>query len=381
MLCEVCGAVLEGKFAAFCPYCGMRQDCAEDDTPGYVQEILERGFSALRDDDFSMAVRYFECVLSDDPENGRANLGMLMTVAGVHDEAELAEFLMENAQQDDVMLKAYLRRVMEVSPDEMNEVFRDEYHDARALMRAEKYAEALRIFRDIMDYHTDASYMAGECMRQLAGVISGKLRPSVSAGEKKCSDDSEIEGLCRELEEMRDRYIEAIDVGCPSTPDDEYIFAVNASRLEHYVRLLCSGYDLPDDIRKLRYMNDARAVLRMTREFLERRIDSYEDTLTQDTADTPEQPAMTHEASDIPGEATLTHDTVDMPEQPAMTHESSDTPEQPAMTHDSSDTPEQAMTHDSSDIPRWLKLAIITIGLIILALMFAPTLSEIIALL
>ena len=262
MLCDGCVTALDGECPDFCPFFGIRQDYG---TPVCVQEILELGFASLRSDDFRMAVRYFGRVLSYDSKNGRALLGMLIASAEAHGENELAEILKENMQQDNAIFQHILRKTMEFAPDEIRGVFSDDYYDACKLMKAGKYKKALRIFRAIKDYHSDASDMADECLRLLAIDITGALKSSVPLEKKEIAIDPEILSIRHELQAMIDRYVGAVD-----EKSSEYIFAVNASHLERYMKLSYSDHILSDKIRKLKFLNDARSILRMTREFLER---------------------------------------------------------------------------------------------------------------
>ena len=326
MLCDGCGAILEGECSDYCPFFGIRQDY---DAPGCVQEILECGFDSLRSDDFRGAIRYFGRVLSSNSKNERALLGMLIASAEAHSEAELAEILKENTQQDNVIFHHILQKTMEFAPEEVREIFSDDYYDACALMKAGKYNNALRIFRSIKDYHSDASYMADECLRLLAVDITRTLKPSVTLEEKKIAIDPEISAIRQELQVMIDRYV---NTKSPSSPNEEYIFAVNASHLERYMKLSCSDHVFSDNIRRLKFLNDARSILRMTREFLERFDPS------------PKDPA--------PQEEILI---------PAQQDEISVT--------------------NTRKIPSWLQFTVITISFIILALMLAPTLSMIASLL
>ena len=330
MLCDGCRIVLDGECPDYCPFFGIRQ---AHNAPGCVQEILELGFDSLRSNDFRMAVRYFGRVLSYDSKNGRALLGMLIASAEAHSEAELSEILKENIQHDNDVFQHILSKTMEFAPDEIREVFSDDYHDACALMRAGKYNKALRIFRAIKDYHSDASDMADECLRLLAVDITGTLKPSVTPEEKKISVDPEIEAIRQELQVMIDRYV---DAKSPSLPNEEYIFAVNASHLERYLKLSYSDYVFSDGIKRLKFLNDARSILRMTREFLERVDDS------------PKDPAPKEDIT---------------------------------ISTEAPDTQNELPAVNTRKIPRWLQITVITAGFILLALMLAPTLSMIIALL
>ncbi|MBQ3399480.1 MAG: hypothetical protein IJG51_11380 [Synergistaceae bacterium] len=325
MLCDGCRIVLDGECPDYCPFFGIRQ---AHNAPGCIQEILECGFDSLRSYDFRRAVRYFGRVLSYDSKNGRALLGMLIASAEAHSETELSEILKENMQQDNAIFQHILRKTMEFAPDEIREVFSDDYYDARSLMKAGKYNDALRIFRAIKDYHSDASDMADECLRLLAVDITGTLKPSVSPEEKEIAIDPEISAVRQELQVMIDRYA---DAKSPSSPNEEYIFAVNVSHLERYMKLSYSDHVLSDKIRRLKFLNDARSILRMTREFLERKDQATkEDSLTSAKAPVQEN------------------------ERPAV---------------------------NTRKVPSWLQFSVITVGFILLALMLAPTLSMIIALL
>ena len=325
MLCDGCRIVLDGECPDYCPFFGIRQ---AHNAPGCVQEILELGFDSLRSNDFRMAVRYFGRVLSYDSKNGRALLGMLIASAEAHGENELAEILKENMQQDNAIFQHILRKTMEFAPDEIREVFSDDYYDACALMRAGKYNNALRIFRAIKDYNSDASDMAAECLRLLAVNIAVALKPSVSPEEKKIAIDPEIEAVRQELQAMIDRYA---DEESPSSPNEEYIFAVNVSHLERYLKLSYSDHVLSDKIKRLKFLNDARSILRMTRQFLERKDQAPKEEI-QISTEVPEQ----------------------QDEIPAV---------------------------NTRKIPRWLQFTVITVGFIILALMLAPTLLMIVSLL
>lgn len=330
MLCDECKIILDGECPDFCPFFGIRQAY---NAPGCVQEILERGFDSLRSNDFRGAVRYFGRVLSYDSKNGRALLGMLIASAEAHSENELSEILKENTQQDNAIFQHILRKTMEFAPDEIREVFSDDYYDARSLMKAGKYNDALQMFRAIKDYHSDASDMAEECLRRLPAGIAGTLEPSETPEEKKISIDPEIEAVRQELQAMIDRYA---DEKSPSSPNEEYIFAVNVSHLERYLKLSYSDHVLSDKIRRLKFLNDSRSILRMTRQFLER-IDV-----------SPKAPAPQEDIS-ISTEVTEKQDEI-----PAV---------------------------NTRKIPRWLQFTVITVGFIILALMLAPNLLMILALL
>ncbi|MBQ6417372.1 MAG: hypothetical protein IJJ91_01745 [Synergistaceae bacterium] len=324
MLCDGCKIIIDGECPDYCPFFGIRQ---AHNAPGCIQEILEYGFDSLRSNDFRGAVRYFGHVLSYDSKNGRALLGMLIASAEAHSEDELSEILKENLQQDNAIFQHILRKTMEFAPDEIREVFSDDYYDARSLMKAGKYNDALQIFRAIKDYHSDASDMAEECLRRLPAGIAGTLKPSETPEEKKIEIDPEIEAVRQELQAMIDRYA---DEESPSSPNEEYIFSVNVSHLERYLKLSYSEHVLSDKIRRLKFLNDARSILRMTRKFLERKDQAPK------------------EDSPIPAEVTEKQD-----ETPAV---------------------------NTRKIPRWLQFTVITVGFIILALMLAPNLLMILTL-
>ena len=127
---------------------------------------------------------------------------------------------------------------------------------------------------------------------------------------------------------MIDRYA---DEESPSSPNEEYIFAVNVSHLERYLKLSYSDHVLSDKIKRLKFLNDARSILRMTRQFLERKDQAPKEEI-QISTEVPEQ----------------------QDEIPAV---------------------------NTRKIPRWLQFTVITVGFIILALMLAPTLLMIVSLL
>ena len=328
MLCDGCVTALGGECPDFCPFFGIRQ---AHNAPGCVQEILELGFDSLRCDDFRRAIRYFGRVLSYDSKNGRALLGMLIASAEAHSENELSDILKENMQQDNAIFQHILRKTMEFAPDEIRGVFSDDYYDACKLMKAGKYKKALRIFRAIKDYHSDASDMADECLRLLAIDITGALKSSVPLEKKEIAIDPEILSIRHELQAMIDRYVGAVD-----EKSSEYIFAVNASHLERYMKLSYSDHILSDKIRKLKFLNDARSILRMTREFLER------------SNNIPKVPAL---QEDIPISIEAQAQQIEIP------------------------------VPNTRKVPRWLQFTVITVGFILLALMLAPTLLMILALL
>lgn len=219
--CGACGGALdvqEGSRIAYCPYCGMKQTLPEDDAKileilGKTENTLKRGFMLLEDGDFEKADGCFDRVLDSEPENGRAYLGKLMANIEAHDKFELAERLKDGlddleAWSDIDAVNALLSRVMQFAPDEMREVFSEDYHDALFLMKKGSYRKALAVFWGLRNYHPDAVEKAAECCKMmdttLAKVLSSEpvQHESVSALMSKAGDRA----FDLSLEHFEDKY-------------------------------------------------------------------------------------------------------------------------------------------------------------------------------
>ena len=170
--CEACGAGLEvkaGSKIAYCPYCGMKQTLSQEaakilKTAAKIENLLKRGFMLLEEGEFKKADKYFDKVLDEEPENGRAYFGKLMVRLKASDAKKLAAIM----KSGDFSGKL-LQRVLDFQPELIRDMFTEDYNRAVNLMNEEKYREAIKIFDSIGSYYHEASEKAEE--------IRNKFRP------------------------------------------------------------------------------------------------------------------------------------------------------------------------------------------------------------
>ena len=170
--CEACGAGLEvneGSKIAYCPYCGMKQTFPKDaakilKAAAKIENMLKRGFMLLEEGEFKKADKYFDKVLDEEPENGRAYFGKLMVRLKASDTKKLAAILKSGNFGGKL-----LQRVLDFQPELIRDMFTEDYNHAVTLMNEEKYREAIKIFDSIGNYYPEASEKAEE--------IRDKFRP------------------------------------------------------------------------------------------------------------------------------------------------------------------------------------------------------------
>ena len=187
--CEACGGALEiqeGSRIAFCPYCGMKQTLPEEaaktlDAQEKIANTLKRGFMLLEEGQFRKAKKAFDRVLDSEPENGRAYFGKLMAAVEARHDFEAADRIKEgfddlNAWKDTDEVNAMLESALEFAPEDMREVFSEDFRHAEFHMKGGCYREALGEFWRLSRYHPDAMEKAEECAQKLGTTVDAALK-------------------------------------------------------------------------------------------------------------------------------------------------------------------------------------------------------------
>lgn len=187
--CEACGGALEiqeGSRIAFCPYCGMKQTLPEEaaktlDAQEKIANTLKRGFMLLEEGQFKKARKAFDRVLDSEPKNSRAYFGKLMAAVEAHHDFELADRIKEgfddlNAWKDSDEVNAMLVRALKFAPEDMREVFSEDFRHAEFHMKGGRYQEALGEFWRLSRYHPDAMQKAEECAQKLGTTVEAALK-------------------------------------------------------------------------------------------------------------------------------------------------------------------------------------------------------------
>ena len=187
--CEACGGALEiqeGSRIAFCPYCGMKQTLPEEaaktlDAQEKIANTLKRGFMLLEEGQFRKAKKAFDRVLDSEPENGRAYFGKLMAAVEARHDFEAADRIKEgfddlNAWKDTDEVNAMLESALEFAPEDLREVFSEDFRHAEFHMKGGRYSEALGEFWRLSRYHPDAMQKADECAQKLGTTVEEALK-------------------------------------------------------------------------------------------------------------------------------------------------------------------------------------------------------------
>ena len=145
----------------------------------HIEPLLERAFMFLEDGDWDRADEFCENVLNQDPKNGKAYLGKLMSELHVHKQKDLANcehsFEDNNNYQkiirfgDDILSRTIQEYNSQIKERYENDYIKKIYDDALYYMKYASYEHEFRNvaekFESINDYK-DSQKLAAQCLEK-----------------------------------------------------------------------------------------------------------------------------------------------------------------------------------------------------------------------